>query len=238
MSGVSIFVDESGDSCPTQRLFSVGAVWCSPRSLSNQHTLGFTHKALMAKALALTGNHNRKELSHSEGLALHDDDLFYEMSLKVPVDASVNQKDKPWTGFPLKFTTSIAHPTLETRMSSSREAGNQIRARCLMQVLHPLTVYRGNAKIEAEVVLDDVVWAKAVAYCGDDFESPRIAKNLSFHFTYEKSLRIPGLQVADLVAGMNRHYCLTAENQSAHAFVDQNTLRHLEVKALFVEETF
>ena len=226
MSEVLVFVDESGDSCPSQALFSVGAVWCSPKSASKHNTLAPTHQTLMDKAFELTGQH-RKELSHSEGLAPHDDALFDEFLESIKVDRSIHHNEKPWSGFPLKFTVASACPRLEVRMAKNPDYGNQTRARCLIEALSPLNHYSGNDGIQAEVVLDEIVWRRALSYCGDEFAGPQCPENLSFHFTYEKSHRMPGLQLADLVAGVNRHFLLTSESACAHRILEQHRLYHI-----------
>lgn len=225
-----IFVDESGTTSETEHNITLASVWCAPLTKEGyQSALKFTVDEVKAEINQTIGSWP-KEIHFSRGLRRHADALFEKAIASSCQDTTIYKKDLPWNGRPLAFRTAACCPRIESTLPGydKKTFHKNLRARGVISLLMPLLAHSGNPKIEASVILDAEVWNDAVSICEACLKGPLDANSVTVTFSCESSRRVPGLQIADLTAGVFRHHLIDGSYEKAMALLDAGTIHRLD----------
>lgn len=146
-----------------------------------------------------------KELHFQDGLAPHSFEIVTAAHALALEDETIIRENLPWNGHPLGYSTAIFSPEGEYVLAGrGPDYYNAFRARAMISVLIPLLTCKKAAQIEASIILDAEPWKRALSLCSEHLENILGRESVSIDFSCESSSRVPGLQMADLVAGITR----------------------------------
>lgn len=230
MARILVCIDDSGTPVATEKLFSCGAVWCAPITETGcQEPLRYTVDHIRRRISEELRCPIPREISH------HDHEkvaasLFVEGYGVVMQDKSIRKSDHPWDTHPLAFSKVNYNPQTEMKIYpelTDEELGNQMRVRAVANLLRPLTLFSGDEQLDVTVILDDHVWKKAVDVYDPDLQESISNAKINQTVDYGKSSSVPGLQIADLVAGINRHYLMTTDGKTAYRTIESSELHRI-----------
>ena len=233
LTRILVFIDESGNPWRGEDTFTAAACWCVPATKEGiVSVLRYTLDETRRKVEKLTGKLPR-EIHYSDGLRRYAEPLVSTIIEKSPEDSSIVRKDSdhPWSKHPLGCSTAIFTPVAESATMTDEEFPNILRARALLSLLRPLVVYGGSQSFEVSVVLDDDCWKKSLDLCSS-IKDIASKKGVAISFSCEKSVRIPGLQIADLMAGITRDYYRNGIAEDAFRIIEKLNIRHLGAKVV------
>lgn len=231
MARILVFIDESGNPFENEIVFSTAAVWCvvdtpqgrekplKPTVDSMRQYLRDYGKMEWAKEI----HHHRLPDEYSEYL------LFQAISLSRR-DETVMREGIFWEKSPIMFTVATDNPRAVKAFDqdiSQQILGNRTRLNALGNILRPLSFYEGAKSVKVELILDAEVWKKCIERYDIGLERT-IGNRLiipAIHFC--RSSITPGLQIADLVAGINRQYIIRARQESGYRIIQANILNRL-----------
>jgi hypothetical protein len=218
LTRILVFVDESGMPWDKELIFTGAAIWCVPVPREGyQSVLRFTLDRLRFVARQRTGK-LPPEIKYSAGLRRCSREIMDEVLSSSSKDHSIRKTETPWSGPPLGCTMSVSMPVAERHMSMDSDFNNILRARALLSLLRPLAVRRGSRALEVSVITDAEVWRRSFGYLSSIL-SLAAAKKVRLDFSCESSRRVPGLQIADVVAGICRDYHLHGECEEEYGLV-------------------
>jgi len=235
-----VFIDESGMTDASESVFTVSSVWCCPSTTKGaQNTLRYTLDALRPISNEYSRG-SKKEIHHSDGLGRISHTLLETAINTSHSDNSIMRGDGTVLREPLCWRTVDYSPPFEHHIANGGiPCGNQIRARSIIYNLRPLLTYQGNHdRIEVGVILDSDTWAKALDLCRDKIIRCLSERDITITFEFEKSTKIPGLQIADLVSGAVRRYYRNQEEKEAYEIVKKHTFEHLAFKRTRIIEKY
>jgi hypothetical protein len=211
-----------------ESVFTVGSVWCCPETTKGiQNTLRHT----IDETRRVVGQYKGKEpheIHHSGGLGTISNQLLEKAIEASHSDRSINRGEGTVLKEPLCWRVVEYSPAFEHHLAHNGEpCGNQIRARAIISCLRPIINYTGASKIELGVVLDSEIWMRAVDLCKEKIEESVHENVTSISYEFEKSSRIPGLQMADLISGVVRHHFLNQSEKEAYDIMKKHSFEHL-----------
>lgn len=187
----------------------------------------YTLDALKPIAKDFLGS-DKKEIHHSDGLGPISDTLLTAAINTSYSDNSIIRGDGMILKSPLCWRTIDYSPQFEHHIANGGEpCGNRIRAQSIISNLRPLLTHQKNSKFEVGVILDSEVWGRALELCKDMISARLKERGITITFDFDKSSRIPGLQIADLVSGITRQYYRNQNEKDAFELVKKHTFDHL-----------
>ncbi len=187
----------------------------------------YTLDALKPIAKDFLGS-DKKEIHHSDGLGPISDTLLTAAINTSYSDNSIIRGDGMILKSPLCWRTIDYSPQFEHHIANGGEpCGNRIRAQSIISNLRPLLTHQKNSKFEVGVILDSEVWGRALELCKDMISARLKERWITITFDFDKSSRIPGLQIADLVSGITRQYYRNQNEKDAFELVKKHTFDHL-----------
>jgi hypothetical protein len=229
---IIVFIDESGTPVETEKLFSCGAVWASPCTWKGcQQPLRFTIDE-MRKRIGQEKGRMPPEIKYHDHSDMAED--LIEVALaSVESDRSIVRSGHPWAGSTIVFGTASSHPATVKALrpqQTDSELGRQLRLTCIASLLEPFAVYSGSKEIDAAVVFDSDVWKTPIEQSDPGLVRSISNERVSLSLFYETSVSVPGLQLADLVAGMNRAFRLHSHHPRGFEFIQKRLLKHIQFK--------
>jgi len=203
-----IFIDESGNETQGD-YYVVSSCWCVSDKRNFTEVLDPTVQRLTD--VAESALHNPDPVSELKGASLPNEVIEAVVNSfdNVPYsDSTVPHHSLPWKpAYPLRFNISTINPKAATEavgrlVGDDLEGPKTIKLLMLISVLDPLfrDSYIDHSLFDdVSVVLDAAVWKNPAAYAQraftqlEDFE-------LDVSFSTEDSVRVPGLQLADISA--------------------------------------
>jgi hypothetical protein len=220
-----IYIDESGTPNPQETLFATASVWCVPiRKSGYQNTFSYTVSQLRS---LLKERHNKSvdEIHFQNGLTPYALELLTAAHDLVIEDHSIDKTISPWNGHPLGYRTTECSPEAESILvGNNPDYYNALRARSIIHMLTPLLTCRKAAQVEASIILDSEVWKKSLDLCSGQIERMLGRESVKIDFSCESSSKVPGLQIADLVAGITRKSHLFNGLEETHRLIFDKTI--------------
>jgi hypothetical protein len=132
-----------------------------------------------------------------------------------------------WDKAPIRFTMDVSNPRAIRRLHPVMEPqrlGGLLRLSSLGNLLRPLCTYQGADEVAADIVFDSEVWRSAIDRHDPGLEGTVNTDKVRTNLHYNKSAKTPGLQIADLAAGIVRQYHLHGNQRSAFMLLQANEL--------------
>lgn len=231
MSRIFVFIDESGNPFENEVVFSTAAAWCVvTRSEDRGKPLKSTVDSMKQYLVELGKGKWAREIRHHE---LPDDLAEYLLFLaadKAKSDETISREEVFWSGPPLTFTTTSQNPSAVKVLipdMNPQLLGNYIRLNALGNLLRPLSIYEGISEIWVDISLDSRIWSKCIERYDPDLK--RIIRSREVHrrIRFCNSAVTPGLQIADLAAGINRKFLIESRQKNGFRFLQSNALNAL-----------
>lgn len=231
MARIIVYIDESGNPFENEIAFSTAAVWCvvekpegrekplKPTVDSMKQYLRDHGKMEWAQEI----HHHRLPDEYSEYL------LFQAISLSRR-DRTILREGIFWERSPVAFTMAIDNPRAVKAFDHSmtqQVLGNRTRLGALGNLLRPLSIYEGPEHIRAELILDSEVWKKCVERYDAGLKKTIGNQRIDPAIHFCRSSITPGLQIADLAAGINRQFIINARQESGYRLLQANILNRL-----------
>lgn len=207
----------------------MASAWCAPITREGyQSVLKFSADEVKTEISKMSGSWP-KEIHFASGLRRHGNTLFEKAIVSSLQDTTIHKNGLPWNGWPLAFRTVAYCPEVESILPGydKRTFHKNLRARGIISLLMPLILYNGNLRIEASVILDTEIWKDAVSICEARLKGPLRTSSVELAFSCENSDRVPGLQIADLAAGIFRHYLIDGSCEKAFSLLNAGTIHRL-----------
>ncbi|MDH4123321.1 MAG: DUF3800 domain-containing protein [Thermoplasmata archaeon] len=228
MASICIFIDESGNPFANEIAFSTAAVWCVQAPSSRRDKpLSSTVDSLKQY---LIDDHKVKwarEIHHRGMPDEFAEFLLFMAMNKARTDPTIQKEGCFWDRSPVRFTMSIDNPCAFKLLNpeiDSQKLGNLIRLSALGNLLRPLCICQNTEKILADIILDAEIWKSAIdrydPYLKRTIDNPSIETRLY----YSKSAKTPGLQIADLAAGIIRQHHLKSTQNAGYKLLLSNEL--------------
>ena len=234
MARIFVFIDESGNPFEGEIVFSTAAAWCVvERREERGGALESTVDSMKQYLVEMGKREWAKEIRHHE---MPDDLAEYLLFLaidKAKSDCTISRKEIYWNGPPLTFTTASQNPSALRYLfpeMNSHLLGNYIRLSTLGNLLRPFSVYGGKDEIQVEIVLDSRVWSKSIEKYDPDLKRTVGSRKIHRRIRYSNSAVTPGLQIADLAAGINRKFHLGSSQRNGYRLLQSNALNALSLK--------
>ncbi len=227
LSRVLIYIDESGSPYKGERLFLGSAVWCAPTSNDGvQTTLRYT----IDQIRSMVGKCNKKipkEIHYSDGLRRMATEIVNLTFQKAYEDKTIRRNDLLWKNHPLANTTSFCNPRIEWELTREDDISNRMRARMISELLQPQFTFNGKFRLDVDVVLDSECWKISVDQVAESLKRLIGENNVHIKFFCEDSKKVPGLQLADVFAGVSRHYRLERDVGEAFELINGKSIFHV-----------
>lgn len=233
-----MFIDESGTPCPSERAFVAAAIWCLPNSKGGcQEVLRYSVDRMRFLIKERIGKLPH-ELKFSAGLARYADDLLsLLLDDAVLKDRSVICNEGFPLGCPIRFSSSSIICSYEVIALTGTKAnrvvpdyGRTLRARVMPELLLPAIMYDGRRDIQLDIVFDESIWHTIEEPYGSNLSQLISNNRISRSLDYRKSSSIPGLQLADLIAGMIRNHLLSGGNPGSFSAIQDARIIHFSKK--------
>jgi hypothetical protein len=235
MARIFAFIDESGNPFENEIVFSTAAAWCVvARPEGREKPLESTIDSLKQYLIDVGKGKWSREIRHHE---LPEDLAEYLLFLamdKAKSDDSISRGEAFWSGPPLTFTTTNQNPSALKALipdATPQMLGNYIRLNALGNLLRPLSVYRGIGEIQIDIVLDSRVWSKCIERFDPNLKRVISGRKVERRIHYCSSAVTPGLQIADLAAGINRKYLLESKQKTGYRLLQSNALNAIVLKS-------
>lgn len=231
MVRIFVFVDESGNPFENEIAFSTAAVWCvvekpegrekplKPTVDSMRQYLRDYGKMEWAQEI----HHHRLPDEYSEYL------LFQAISLSRR-DRTIMREGIFWERSPIAFTITIDNPRAIKAFNygmTQQILGNRTRLSALGNLLRPLSIYEGSDSVQVELILDAEVWKKCIEKYDAGLKRTIGNQRIDPAIHFCRSSITPGLQIADLAAGINRQFTIHAKQESGYRLLQANILNRL-----------
>lgn len=229
LTRLMVFIDESGTTDVTESVFTTAAVWCMPSNRGGaQKVLGYTTERIKDEIKAEMGG-RPNEIHHSGGLHRFSDRLLEIVHRDCYDDFSIEKRNLRLIQQPIMYSCNFVNPSIEAILPEydSKTYGNIVRARAIAKSLQPLFMYGGEEPIEAEVILDDKVWSKAVSMCSRPITEALNGNKVHIQFSCHDSMKIPGVQLADLAAGVSHSFQREGKERKAYELIGKRTIIHI-----------
>lgn len=225
-----VFVDESGTTAETEENFTLASVWCAPTTKEGYQTvLRPTVDATRLFVKQLTGD-EPKELHFAAGLKRNCDPIHERLTKCSYEDSTIFRKNLLWPGRPLAYRFLVSSPKIEAILPGydKRLFHKNFRARGIISLLMPLLLYQDNPTIEVSVILDAEIWKESIVICEECLKNGLSNGHVAVSFSCENSSRVPGLQIADIAAGIVRHHSMDTRKIYAYDEIVNATIHRLE----------
>ncbi|MCE5295682.1 MAG: DUF3800 domain-containing protein [Euryarchaeota archaeon] len=221
-----MYIDESGRPTPDQMTFAASAIYCLPNYRECAHNiLGRTLEQLKDFLETETGK-RPDELHFSEGSKRYAAGLCEILTSQSHHDYSIRGPGVLWERDRIKNSHAIFTPAIEYFKDIPRpDFGNHLRAKAIGMLLRPLIIYDGESDMHVDVILDDDIWMKSIDIIKKQLG--QINNHVRFNYSCQKSNKIPGLQIADLCAGVVRSYHDKGVCEDAYHNIAQHILHRL-----------
>jgi len=179
------------------------------------------------------------ELKYSHSAGKYVGQLLPDAVSRASYDSTVLSSHRVWDKGSIAFTTSAVsiicescfHRGVQSKGRPDPDFPNWLRARSVVSLLGPLFTYDSDETLEVAIVFDETIWKKSVEqFLGKNMETISDINNVSLRPVYENSKKIPGLQLADLVAGTTRDYLNDSNNGDAFDFIQRHTVHRFSKK--------
>ncbi len=169
------------------------------------------------------------EIHHSDGLHRLSDDLLAVACGECFNDFSIEKRNLRLIQQPIMYNCATLNPMIEATLPEydSKTYGNSARARAIAAILQPLFVCGDEGRIETEIILDDKVWSKPVSMCSKSITETLERNNVHVQFFCHDSAKIPGLQLADLTAGVIHSFQVSGREREAHELIKDRFIAHI-----------
>jgi len=223
-----VYIDESGTTSELEQSITLASVWCAPITKEGHlSVLKYTADMVKNEIEVSTGKWPN-EIHFSSGLRRFSDSLVDTAIDSSVRDSSIHKKDLPWMGRPIAFRAVTFSPLLEAALpGKDTHFHKNLRARGIIALLMPLLLYSDEIKIEVSVILDDEVWNGALNVCKACLKKAVDHSSVSLAFSCESSGRVPGLQIADLAAGVVRQHLIDGSGKKAFDALSSGTFHRL-----------
>lgn len=172
------------------------------------------------------------EIHYSNGLRRYSKEIMNTVYQKTLEDDSIVKKDYLWARHPVASSISVFKPEIEHNISPSADFPNILRARTLVALLMPLLSYQDGKALDVSVILDADCWKKGLGLCSAKLVEICKASNIAISFSCEASNRVPGLQIADLFAGVTRDYYGSSTSIEPYEISTKHRVTQVGQKAL------
>jgi hypothetical protein len=227
LTRILIFIDESGNPWAGETTFVGAAIWCVPITREGfQSTMRYTLEQSRLKIAELTGK-MPNEVHYSDGLWRYSKEIIQTVGQKTLEDNSIVRKEFLWARYPVASTVAVFNPKIEYAISPNVDFPNVLRARTIATLLMPLLNYQGASSIDVSIILDSDCWKKGLTYCTSKLEEMCKATDITISFSCESSSRVPGLQIADLFAGVTRDYHKDGTMQETYELSTKHRINHI-----------
>jgi hypothetical protein len=234
MPRIFVFIDESGNPFENEIVFSTAAAWCIvTRSEDRGRPLKSTVDSMKQYLVDLGKGKWAREIRHHE---LPDDLAEYLLFLaadKAKSDETISREEVFWSGPPLTFTTTSQNPSAIKVLlpdMNPQLLGNYVRLNALGNLLRPLSIYEGINEIRVEISLDSRIWSKCIERYDPNLNRIIRSRRVHRRIRFCNSAVTPGLQIADLAAGINRKYLLESRQKNGFRFLQSNALNAISLK--------
>lgn len=158
--------------------------------------------------------------------------MIETVSTKSLEDNSIIKKDHPWSKHPLGNSIAVYNPKLESEIAPHDDFPNVLRARAISSLLQPLLNYNGSIGLDVSIILDSDCWKKSLSYCSDAIEEALRYSDVTISFSCENSKKAPGLQIADLIAGISKNYFKDPSLIEPYGMIARNTIHHIGPRSI------
>ena len=228
MPRIVVYIDESGNPFENEIAFSTAAAWCTvERNAGREKPLESTIDS-MKQYLIDDGKFKWAKEIHHRGMP--DDYVEFLIFLavnKARTDDTILQDQVYWDRSPLRFTMNAGNPhaieCLNPEMNPQR-LGNFMRLSAIGNLLRPFSTYQGTEELMTEIVLDAEVWESVIERYDPGLRRMIGNARVKSEIHYCRSAKTPGLQIADLAAGIVRQYLLKSTQKAAYRLLLSNEL--------------
>jgi len=225
---IIVFIDESGNPFDSEIAFATAAVWCAIDAPSGREKPLESTVDSMKRYLIDDGKMRWAREIHHRGMP--DDYVEYLMFMamnRARTDNTILRNPIYWDRAPMRFTMSVSNPHAVRCLNPEMTAqglGRFTRLSALGNLLRPFCMYQGTADIRADLILDAEVWENVIERSDPGLSRTIDNSRVNPHLYYCKSSKTPGLQIADLAAGIARQYYLKATQKAAFRLLQSNEL--------------
>lgn len=228
MARIIVYIDESGNPFANEIAFSTAAAWCAiGKDAGREKPLESTVDS-MKQYLIDDGKFKWAREIHHRGMP--DDYVEFLIFLavnKARTDETILGESFYWDRSPLRFTMNVGNPhaieCLNPGMNAQR-LGNFMRLSAIGNLLRPFCTYQGTQELRTEIVLDAEVWESVIERYDPGLRRMIDNARIKPVIHYCKSAKTPGLQIADLAAGIIRQYLLKSTQKAAYRLLQSNEL--------------
>ena len=228
MPRIFIFIDESGNPFENEIAFSTAAVWCAvERPEGREKPLKPTIDSLIQYLRDYGRIAWTREIHHRE---LPDEYSEYLLFLAIDAarsDNTILRDGTFWDGAPIMFSIATDNPCAVKAFNpemTRQILGNRSRLNALGNLLRPLCIYDGNEDIRVDIILDAEVWKNCINKYDRRLENTINNERIHPEIYFCRSSNTPGLQIADLVAGINRRFILHSRQKIGYRLIQNNIL--------------
>jgi hypothetical protein len=234
MARIFIFIDESGNPFESEVVFSTAAAWCVvERPEDRGRPLKSTVDSMKQYLVDMGKRKWAEEIRHHE---LPDDLSEYLLFLaadKAKSDETISREEIFWNGPPLTFTIASQNPSAIKLLlpdMNPQVLGNYVRLNALGNLLRPLSIYKGIDEMQVDISLDSRIWSKCIERYDPGFKKILRSRRVHRKINFCNSALTPGLQIADLAAGINRRYLLESRQKNGFRFLQSNALNAISLR--------
>lgn len=235
-----VFVDESGHIGHKTSLSSAfsGAVWCVPKpGMGLPKVLRPTILEVKDTLASAYGGRREAEVKYSHGAGKHARSVLEAAICRADYDETVYGNHGFWHPSSIVFSFSRLDINAERCFSGASRVfngddtpdfWNMIRARIVGDVLQPLMFFDGEENVHVTIVLDGTNWRPGIEYYyGNRLQKLKMPGKISCEVVYCNSKDTPGLQIADVVAGVTRAFSTDCDNVDAFDFIARHSIHRI-----------
>ncbi len=209
-----VFIDESGTTSYTDRLFTTAAVWCAPTTREGYQSVLKPTARCVWETIEKRFGKKQNEIHYASGLKRYAGELLAILEAECHQDTTIIRNGNYWPGHPVAYTVATFHPNIESQIARGTVSFDcTLRSRAIVSLLRPLFLYRGEEKFDVSVILDDNIWKQAMDHCSRHIEDNLKKEGISISFSCESSRKASGLQLADLIVGITKDYYTSGNGQ-------------------------
>ena len=231
MARILVFIDESGNPFENEIAFSTAAVWCAvERPEGREKPLKPTIDSMMQYFRDIGKNEWAKEIHHRDYPDEYAEYMLFHALEKVRSDNTILRDGSYWDGSPLRFTVADVNPYAINRLlpeMNCQMLGNHCRLSTLGNLLRPFYTYVGVEEIKADIIFDSEVWRSVIQRYDPGLNKIINNSRITVRMYWCKSSNTPGLQIADLAAGINRQYIYLSRQKAGYRLIQANALNRI-----------